>query len=74
MALARRALCCALGFFESQGLFESRGSFDRVPSDAKFAAWLDGLVDHTISREAAHPQCGGATICDAILPPRANLL
>ena len=74
MALARRALCCALGFFESQGSFESQGLFDRVPPYAKFATWLDGLVDRTISREAAHLQCGGATICDAILPPRGNLL
>jgi hypothetical protein len=53
---------------------ESQGLFDRAPPDAKFATWLDGLVDHTISREATHPQCGGTAICDAILQPRANLL
>jgi hypothetical protein len=49
MILARRALCCALGFFEQQQLF------DQPQFDAQLAPWLDRLAEQTIAVTASSP-------------------
>ena len=47
MKLARHALCCAFG------LFEQRGLFDRIESDAELPQWLDDLAVETEAYKTA---------------------
>lgn len=49
MILARRALCCALGLFEQQQLF------DQPQFDAQLAPWLDELAEQTKAISASSP-------------------